>query len=366
MDITWTAETTNYLVGTTNGWNNSGLIAGFDMDDTLIRTKSGKSFFVDENDYILYDDTVINKLKKYSEEYSLIIVTNQLGVSKGKITLEVLKKKLVNTVKTIGLEVMVLCSFKDDNFRKPRTGLLSFVGGFDKTRSFFCGDAGGLGKRTINSLAIPKDFSDSDKKFAHNAGIRFIHRDEFIYDVTVIDESIQYPIVFNKLNETLQYVFIPQQQEVIICVGYPGSGKSHFVKNSIVTAGYSYINQDTGGTLKKCLTQMESELKKKKSVVVDNTNTNIKQRKVFTDLAKKYGVKYRCLLFNTPIGLCMHNAYFRSCIDGEKMIPKIVYNVMQKNYVEPSIDEGFFAIDKVEFHLNMSEDRERLYKLFYF
>ena len=70
---------------------------------------------------------------------------------------------------------------------------------YDIKSSFYCGDAAGLPKRNINNLTIPKDFSDSDLKFALNIGLKFMHRDEFVYNVQQ-EIEINYPINFDSIK----------------------------------------------------------------------------------------------------------------------------------------------------------------------
>lgn len=44
---------------------------------------------------------------------------------------------------------------------------------------------------------------------------------------------------------------ISTSQEVIVMVGFPGSGKSYFSKHHLT--GYEYINRDTLGSWQKCV-----------------------------------------------------------------------------------------------------------------
>lgn len=43
-------------------------------------------------------------------------------------------------------------------------------------------------------------------------------------------------------------------------VGCPGSGKSTFAKNHLVTNGYQYINQDTLKSWQNCVKQLETAI----------------------------------------------------------------------------------------------------------
>lgn len=62
-------------------------IAAFDLDGTLIVTKSGKRFPENERDWKLFHSNVKEKLQKYAHEgFLLVIISNQHGIAKGKTT----------------------------------------------------------------------------------------------------------------------------------------------------------------------------------------------------------------------------------------------------------------------------------------
>jgi bifunctional polynucleotide phosphatase/kinase len=53
---------------------------------------------------------------------------------------------------------------------------------------------------------------------------------------------------------------------------------------------YSRVNRDTLKTKEKCVKVAEEEIKKGKSVVIDNTNPSQADRKLYLDIAKKHGI----------------------------------------------------------------------------
>lgn len=343
-------------------------IAGFDLDDTLIKTKSGNIFGTSVDDWEFYNDCVTKKLKDLVVDgYYIVIITNQLGITKGKVDINMWKKKIENIITLLNLNVTVFASLKEDLYRKPRMGFWDMTNG-DKSLSFYCGDAGGLSKRTINGIDIDKDFSDSDLKFALNVGIKFVHRDEFIFGLDYSNKTynVNYPIKFSDIKQ-VKYEFIPNKPEMILMIGFPGSGKSTFSKKYIVQHNYEYINQDTLKTFPKCIDALEKALLANKSAVVDNTNLTRDVRKKYIDIAKKYKVKYRCFNFLTPIKICIHNSYFRNYQTNgvNPIIPSIVYNTMNKKYEKPEKDEGFYEINEIEFGLDLSDiDKEKYMKYY--
>lgn len=367
MNITWTTNT-NYIIGKTNDVNlTNQRIAAFDLDDTLIETKSGKDFAVDDNDWKLFDNSIKDKLIKLShDDYKLVIISNQMGVSKGKVNIDTLKSKIQKVINLLQLDFTIFCALNDDNYRKPKMGFWKLIDGI-KEDSFFCGDAGGLPKRVINKRSLNKDFSDTDLKFAVNVGIKFLHRDEFVFDVKYDNIKVNYNIDFTQISTQQNYVFKSNNKEMIINVGLPASGKSFFTQKYIIPCGYEYINQDTLGTQKKCLTDAEKILKIGKSIVIDNTNVTVEHRSNYIQLAKKYNYECRCLIFTTDKDVCIHNSNYRNYVtDGKvKVIPKMVYNMMNKKYVKPKISEGFSEINEINFALDLSDEGKESYKKYY-
>jgi len=372
MNITWTTFP-SYIIGhTTTGipdFTNSK-IAAFDMDDTLIKTKSGKTHGENENDWLIFDDSVSNKLKQYvKDNYKLVIVTNQKGISTKKTDPEMWKNKIQNIINSLQVNVTILCCTGDDHYRKPCTTLWdTYIKGYDKINSFYCGDAGSLPKRVINNIEFKKDFSDTDLKFALNLNIKFIHRDEFIFNVVPKKFDINYVKNLELYCKQTNYNFkSSDKQEIVLLCGLPASGKSHFAKNNIVPLNYCYINRDTLKTPAKCVSTTNLALKEGKSVVIDNTNVSKADRLVYIDLAKKYNVSVRCLLFTCPLELCKHNSHYRNfATDGlVQIISTIAYNIMNKKYEKPLVNEGFVSVDEIEFCFEDDVHKENYCKYYF-
>ena len=93
-----------------------------------------------------------------------------------------------------------------------------------------------------------------------------------------------------------------QLQELVVMVGYPGSGKSTFAETA---KNYTVVNRDTLRTWQKCVQSADAALKARKSVLVDNTNPDLESRKRYVDLAKKHKVAcrlaYSCALVSSSI-----------------------------------------------------------------
>ena len=157
-----------------------------DLDGTLIKTISGKTFPEDITDFRI-QLPVLNKIvEKFPKLNHLFIVTNQGGIGKFITKLDFERK--LNYVQNFceffleeRLTNMYCCDSKycdsidkTNPCRKPNTGMLKVLAERWKIQSeeecIMIGDASGK----------PGDFSDSDKKCAENFGIDYIDVRDFL------------------------------------------------------------------------------------------------------------------------------------------------------------------------------------------
>lgn len=150
-----------------------------DLDGTLIQTKSGNTFPVNNDDWKIID-SVWRVLPLMLRQFDhIMIVTNQGGFRNDPVRLTQQFKRfklskieslLVSTIHAPGkfLPSIIAPDFKSP-YRKPRIGWVedyfSKRGMIVSKDSVMIGDAGGR----------EGDFSDSDLKFASNLGINFLH-----------------------------------------------------------------------------------------------------------------------------------------------------------------------------------------------
>jgi bifunctional polynucleotide phosphatase/kinase len=366
-------------------------VAAFDIDGTIIKTKSGNIFANNETDWKFFDKSVPNKLVElYEDGYQIIFISNQLGISKGKINIDEWKKKIDSVCVKIGCPIEIYAATDNNFYRKPMTGIWDEYVCYNtnnntnndelKTSSkyekcFFVGDAAGR----------KKDFSDTDRKFALNLDIPFYTPEMFFLETP--NNYINYPIdyfnnlfsnkLFNNKNTVLSSDYIIYTtQTLIINVGYMASGKTtytkDFLKHQYINGkgeDFVYINQDLLKTAKKCIKDCETALKNKKSVIIDNTNPSVNVRKEYIDLAKKYKVtNVICNYFNTDIEHSMHNMLYRHVITNgkSKIIPDMVFYMFRKRFVMPELSEGFSHINTIPFTILFKSDKDfRTYMRYY-
>lgn len=350
-------ETDKYICGRSKDFEYYEKLAGFDLDDTIIKTKSGKDFAENSDDWEFFDKTIPKKLKElYKKKFMIIIFSNQKGIKLKKTDPNEWKCKIENIEKDIGVPIKIYASIGDDIYRKPSPKFFWILKdevqlnkiNFNNKESFYCGDA--AGRKVSKNI---KDFSDSDYKFALNCGLHFITPEEYFKGEEKIKYNINYPIDFNKLSYgQWTYNFVPiklPQKEMIIMVGFPGSGKSKFVEKYLLPHKYIRINRDTLKTKAKCVKTCEEHMRNGFNIVIDNTNPDKTSRLLYIDLAKKYKYIIRCINIDTSMKLSMHNASYRSLMSNGTIphIPKISYNVFNKKYQKPSKDEGFDIIENI-------------------
>ncbi len=190
-------------------------IASFDMDDTLITTRSGKRFASDAYDWIFLNSNVAKRVQHCALAraeggggYQICLFSNQLGISTGKSKEFELLTKILTVAEVLSVPMRVCLSIGDDSYRKPGAGMFELMArgyAIDRAGSFFVGDAagrsaaekagaasggsgsgsqdggGGGGSATgrIAGFYGTGDWSGSDRRFAVNAGIAFYTPDAF-------------------------------------------------------------------------------------------------------------------------------------------------------------------------------------------
>lgn len=155
------------------------LVVFCDLDGTLIKTVSGKTFPEDVSDFRLRLD-VLDKLRKM-RPHKVFIVTNQGGI--GEFVSRADFESKIGCIEHfiysyVGCDTAYeFCDSMDKGHpdRKPNPGMLNklwpvYCDDYLKSQMVMIGDASGK----------PGDFSDSDKRCAENFGIDYIDVEDFV------------------------------------------------------------------------------------------------------------------------------------------------------------------------------------------
>lgn len=352
------------------------------------------------------------------------LFSNQLPVGKGRVTAADMQRKFDAIVARLGVPVEVFIATEENEFRKPRPGMVRgacmacrarvgatmvtmmplarrqwdmFVGKFnggvrpDPAQSFFVGDAAGRPKdgprKKDFSASAPPPLSSpapltaacaGDYKFASNIGLPFhtpeafflgaksrLHTEPALWQVgsTVSDlRAAAGQPLFRPPHASLPAE--ADAPEILLLVGPPASGKSTFCKAHL--PNYERVNQDTLKTVAKCRQAAAEAVRAGKRVVVDSTNRDRAARAGWVELARELTVPVRCYYFDLPKELPAHLNEFRGLVPSEdrRRLSSIVFRVFQGKHEPPGAEEGLAEVRRVNFVPLTFED-EATERLFY-
>jgi len=309
----------------------SNKIAAFDLDGTLIKTKSGRRFPKDKDDWVIINETIKTKLKSLNNNrYTIIVFTNQKNLEK-RMKITDFKEKCMNIQKELDIPIIFYISFKNDYMRKPFPGMFEyhnkqFIAPVSLSLSFYVGDA----------WSKTECFSDSDLCFAKNCKIPFYKAREFfiddnikIYDKVAPSLSIDKNFVSNQIKLG---TFISDKKYLFI-VGAPASGKTTFCEKYL--PDYMRLSKDDYNTPAKYRNIIQENLDNK--IVFDNTNsTETSRAKILSYLVETENIGY--IVRNIPKKEAFYlNQYRHFITRGKvKLLPNVAIYAHYKRLVLPT------------------------------
>ncbi|KAK1923128.1 polynucleotide kinase 3 phosphatase-domain-containing protein [Papiliotrema laurentii] len=358
-------------------------IVFYDLDGTLIKTRSGAKFPTGRDDWVWWHPSVPRRLAaEHAAGKHIVVISNQ-GDSREKIRREWRAKvPLIAAKMPKDVPIRVLAALnKYDVYRKPNTGMYEVVAALyaargyeiDLERSVFVGDAAGR----QGGRGVPKDHGDTDFKFALNVGLRFVTPEEHFLGeprgpfpdppngfrpAKLASLANLPPVVPSNTPITRPNV------EIVLFVGPPASGKTSFFRKHFA-GKYEHINQDTLKTRDKCLQLAQSCLEQGRSVVIDNTNRNRETRAVWVSLAARLSVPIRLFHFLCPLDLARHNNMYRAVYAPPEepprtLIPGTAFNTYVAQFQQPDITEGFDEIRGVNFVWKGTEAQRKKWDMY--
>lgn len=333
-------------------------VAAFDIDWTLIRSKNKHPKTIDDWGFLY--EWIPETLEELSKEYTIICLSNQ-SLMKKPDRLHMIKERFLTFAGSLEIPIVLYVSIGDTSFRKPNMGMLElFLEQTGKKLSdieFYVGDAAG---RIYSKTK--KDFSDSDYRFAKNISTQF-HTPELYFDGNEHGEPKIVGFVPERKSKSeirnlrFQYNFPDPNKNphVIIMVGYPGSGKSTFIKNYLDADAYKIIEFDKSS--RKIKLPLDDGSVLTQSVVLDGVHMTHEQRvKSFSYIPENTNVF--CVYLEMSMEEAMHRDKYRinkSFYSSDKpilerklltKISPIVYRIAHKHFVAPTIEEGFTEVIK--------------------
>lgn len=152
--------------------------------------------------------------------------------------------------------------------------------------------------------------------------------------------------------------------EIVLVLGYPASGKSTWLAQNL--PGHERLNRDLAGrSLDALVPAAEAALAAGRSVALDNTYMTVESRRPLVELGQRVGAAVRCVWITTTIEQAQYNACERMVRAHGKLLapdelralgkrdpntfaPAALFHY-RKNFQEPTLAEGFAAIDRVPF-----------------
>ena len=309
----------------------SNKVAAFDLDYTLITTKSGRRFPKNKDDWRLINKSIKSKLNQlHLDKYTIIVFTNQKNLEK-RITKKDFKEKLANIANEIDVPMIFYISLKNDYMRKPFPGMFEhhnkkFCSPISLSISFYVGDA----------WSKTECFSDSDLCFAKNCGLNFYKYEEFftldkpnIYNDNCFTLSVDKNFVKNqiRLNNFIK------DKKLLFIISSPASGKTTFCKQFL--KDYIRLSKDDYNTPVKYRKIIQKNQDKK--LVFDNTNSTVSARnKILSYLKKTDNVGYIVRIVPKKETLYL-NQYRHFISNGTiKLLPNVAIHTYYKHVDFPT------------------------------
>lgn len=312
-------------------------IAIFDLDYTLIKTKSGKLFPVDYSDWQFLYNNIPSKLKDLSKEYTIIILSNQLGISKGKVDKDKFISKINRIKNKLNIPLIFYIATHDDNYRKPRIGFIdhfkSLVDDFDSfllEESFYVGDMAGR----IKTNKFKKDKYDTDRKLAQNIGVKFYTPEKYFLGNDSREWKYSGYLLDNNTKDNLLDLSIFEgNKKIILLSGYPGSGKTTFSKK---LPNYILLSKDLYKN--KLDSLIKKNLSLEKNIIIEGLLYNNDKREKYISLSKIYGYEIYFVNISTSLELSYHMNIYRSLNECSDIIPLVVFYTYRKYFTKPNKD----------------------------
>jgi bifunctional polynucleotide phosphatase/kinase len=298
-----------------------GRIALFDVDGTLIQSKSGRRYADSVDDWIFTYESVPDVLHSYYDDgWTVALISNQsVWNEDSRSKLESVLKALHRINGWVPWCLVATGSARGKNadtvYRKPARGLYDVLlrqlgrSECDIKELCMCGDAVGA-----EDPSPAYRWADSDRGFARNIGATFLRPCD----------------VFPRRNSSVDTITLDTTtQEVVILVGNPGSGKSTTGK-AFAEAGYVHVEQDTLKNKSETQKHVKHAIASGRSVVVDATHGSREIRSAYIDMARQMAIG--CRIVWHPRDGRPYNAL------REKPVPEIAYVMYTKHFQDPRDD----------------------------
>ena len=130
--------------------------------------------------------------------------------------------------------------------------------------------------------------------------------------------------------------------EIVVLVGIPGSGKSTLALDRF--PHHKRISLDIVHSRKKEDEEIAKGLAEGLDILIDNTNTTIKARKKYVELARQFDVKVRAIYLKCPVDIALQRNSSRT---GKARVPVSAVRFYNKILCPPTMEEGFDSVEEI-------------------
>jgi predicted kinase len=140
--------------------------------------------------------------------------------------------------------------------------------------------------------------------------------------------------------------------EIVVLVGLPASGKSTFFRERFA-ATHEHVSKDllrnNKNPNRRQAQLITAALEAGQSVVVDNTNPAVEDRRPLIELGREHGARVVGYFFDARVRECLRRNAGR---EGRAQVPDVAIFAAARRLVPPSYPEGFDEL----FRVSVAED----------